>query len=90
MSDCARVVAPEPHPLAPRASRVGPVAGGRGPAGGSVTHSPESPLFERRAGLGGPTPLARRDAPPGATHPVTLEAIATSLSPNQLFPGANG
>ena len=26
---------------------------------GSVTHSPDSPLFERRTGLGGPTPLAR-------------------------------
>jgi hypothetical protein len=53
---------------------VGPVAGGRVPAGGFVTRSPESPLFERRTGLGGPTSLARRDAPPGGTHPGTLEA----------------
>jgi len=41
----------------------------RGEAGwtGSVTHSPESPLFARRAGLGGPTTPAARvpsSAPP--------------------------
>jgi len=36
---------------------MGPVAGVRGHAPGSVTHSPESQqLFELRAGLGGPTP----------------------------------
>jgi len=37
---------------------------GRGAAGGSVTRSPDSALFERRTGLGGPTSLARRPAPP--------------------------
>jgi len=60
--------------LSDRARRVGPVAGGRGPAGGSVTRSPDAPLFERRTGLGEPTALARRAAPPGVTHPFTLEA----------------
>ena len=49
----------------PAARRVGPVAGGRSRATGSVTHSPESPLFERRAGLGGPTyATAARERPP--------------------------
>ena len=49
------------------------------PAGGSLTHSVDSPLFERRAGLGGPTALARRHAPPGATHPVTRHPHAIPL-----------
>ena len=48
--------------------------GGRGlsprglPATGCVTHSPASPLCERRAGLGGPTPPAA-GSPRGATRP---------------------
>ena len=58
---------------------MGPVTGGRVPAAGSVTHSPESPLCERRTGLGGPTTLVRRDAPPGATHPFTLEACGSAV-----------
>jgi hypothetical protein len=34
------------------------------PAGSaSVTHSPDSPIFERRTGLGGPTPAARQNRP---------------------------
>src|SRR5881397_3019167 len=49
-------------------SGTGPVAGGRAPATGCVTHSPESQLFELRAGRGGPTPPAAypraRPAPP--------------------------
>jgi len=46
------------------ARRVGPVAGGAPAQPGSDTHSPESPLFARRAGLGGPTPPGRAGAPP--------------------------
>ena len=61
-----------------RARRVGPVAGGRVPAAGSVTHLPDSSLFERRTGLGGPTALGRRDATSGATHPFSLEAYGQS------------
>jgi len=41
---------------------------GRPAGSASVTHSPESPLFERRAGLGGPTPAARQ-GDPDATRP---------------------
>jgi len=52
---------------------MGPVAAGGSRAAGSVTHSPDSPLFERRTGLGGPTPLARAGATRGATHPVSVE-----------------
>ena len=46
--------------------------GGSG-AAGSVTHSPDSPLFGRRTGLGGPTPLVRTGATPGATRPISVE-----------------
>ena len=49
-----------------RARRTGPVAVGGPRAAGSVTHSPDSPLFERRTGLGGPTALARAGAAHGA------------------------
>jgi len=42
---------------------------------GSVTRSPDSPLFERRTGLGGPTALARAGAAHGATRPVSVEAV---------------
>jgi len=57
--------------------------GGSGRAAGSVTRSPDSPLFERRAGLGGPTPrdrpAAAPPATPAATHPVTDQLIHASL-----------
>ena len=56
-----------------RARRTGPVAAGAPRATGSVTHSPESPLFERRTGLGGPTALARPGGARGATRPVSVE-----------------
>ena len=52
---------------------TGPVAVGGARADGSVTRSPDSPLFERRTGLGGPTPLARPGATHGATRPVSGE-----------------
>jgi hypothetical protein len=55
------------------ARRTGPVAVGGSRVGGSVTRSPDSPIFERRTGLGGPTPLARAGAAHGATRPVSVE-----------------
>jgi hypothetical protein len=58
-----------------RLRRTGPVAAGGSRADGSVTHSPDSPLFERRTGLGGPTPLVRTGATRGATRPVSVEAV---------------
>src|ERR1700730_2254462 len=58
-----------------RARRPGPVAGGGSRAAGSVTHSPDSALFERRTGLGGPTTLGCAGATPGATRPSSLEAV---------------
>jgi len=61
--------------LGPRVRRPGPVAAGGSRAAGSVTHSPDSPLFERRTGLGGPTPLVRTGATRGATRPVSVEAV---------------
>jgi len=47
---------------------AGPVVAGRTAWPGSVTHSPESQLFELRAGLGGPTP------PDHAVRPATPPA----------------
>jgi hypothetical protein len=58
-----------------RVRRTGPVAVGGARADGSVTHSPDSPLFERRTGLGGPTLLVRPGATHGATRPVSGEPI---------------
>jgi hypothetical protein len=58
-----------------RVRRTGPVAVGGARVDGSVTHSPDSPLFERRTGLGGPTPLARAGAAHGATRPVSVEPV---------------
>jgi class 3 adenylate cyclase len=57
-----------------RVRRTGPVAVGGSRAVGSVTHSPDSPLFERHTGLGGPTALARTGATHGATRPVSVES----------------
>jgi len=57
---------------------VGPVAGGRARAAGSVTHSPDSPLFERRTGLGGPTTLVRPGAAPDTTHPVPKSVFGSA------------
>ena len=52
-------------------ARGGRVLSARGArATGSVTHSPESPLFERRTGLGGPTAQVAR-APLAATRPAS-------------------
>jgi dihydropteroate synthase len=53
----------------PGAPRTGPVAGGRAPAGGSVTRSPDSQLFELRTGRGGPTAPSAGARTPGATRP---------------------
>jgi len=58
----------------PRVRRTGPVAAGGPRATGSVTHSPDSSLFERRTGLGGPTALGRAETARGATRPVTVAA----------------
>jgi len=58
-----------------RARRTGPVAAGALRATGSVTRSPDSPLFERRTGLGGPTALARPEGARGATRPVSVEPV---------------
>jgi hypothetical protein len=55
--------------------RMGPVAAGGPCAAGSVTRSPDSPLFERRTGLGGPTPLGRAGAARGATGPILGEPV---------------
>ena len=52
-------------------------AGGGSRAAGSVTHSPDSPLFERRTGLGGPTTLVCAGTAPGATRPVSVEAVTS-------------
>ena len=60
--------------------RTGPVAVGGSRADGSVTHSPESPLFERRTGLGGPTALARTGATHGATRPVSVVPFTNSAA----------
>ena len=54
--------------------RTGGAAGGSR-ATGFVTHSPDSPLFERRTGLGGPTALGCAGAARGATRPVSLEPV---------------
>jgi hypothetical protein len=54
-------------------SRTGPGAAGGSRAAGSVTHSPDSPLSERRTGLGGPTARGRAGAARGATGPVSVE-----------------
>jgi hypothetical protein len=40
-----------------------------------VTHSPDSPLFKRRTGRGGPTALGCPGAARGATHPVSVESV---------------
>src|SRR6266850_1853604 len=48
----------------------GHASGGAGNAGGFVTHSPESQLFELRTGLGGPTPPLASPAPPLACPPL--------------------
>ena len=58
-----------------RVRRTGPVAAGGSCGDGFVTHSPDSPLFERRTGLGGPTPLVPAGAARGATRPVSVEAV---------------
>jgi hypothetical protein len=58
-----------------RARRTGPVAADAARATGSVTRSPESPLFERRTGLGGPTALARPAGARGATRPHSVEPV---------------
>ena len=58
-----------------RARRPGPVAADAPRATGSVTRSPDSPLFERRTGLGGPTTLGRAGATHGATRPVSVEPV---------------
>jgi hypothetical protein len=58
-----------------RARRTGPVAADAPRAIGSVTHSPDSPLFERRTGLGGPTTLARPGNVRAATRPVSVEPV---------------
>ena len=58
-----------------RRLRQGPVVVGGSRAAGSVTHSPDSPLFERRTGLGGPTALGRAGAAHDATRPVSVEAV---------------
>jgi len=55
--------------------RTGPDTTGGSRAAGSVTHSPASPLFERRTGLGGPTALGRAGAARGATRPVSVELV---------------
>jgi hypothetical protein len=60
----------------PPVRRTGPVAAGSHRAAGSVTHSPESPLFERRTGLGGPTALGRPVAARDATRPVSVESVS--------------
>ena len=44
---------------------------------GSDTHSPESPLFERRTGLGGPTPPGAR-TPRRATRPLSRASFVNS------------
>ena len=58
-----------------RVRRTGPVAADAPGATGSVTHSPDSPLSERRTGLGGPTTLGSAGATHGATRPVSVEAV---------------
>jgi hypothetical protein len=58
-----------------RSGQTGPVAADASRAIGSVTHSPDSPLFERRTGLGGPTALARPGGARGATRPVSVESV---------------
>jgi hypothetical protein len=58
-----------------RVRRTGPVAAGGSRGDGFATHLPDSPLFERRTGLGGPTPLAPARAARGATRPVSVEAV---------------
>jgi len=52
---------------------------------GSVTRSPESPLFERRTGRGGPTPPLAREEPPApptrSAPPETRDAEHAARSP---------
>jgi hypothetical protein len=61
-----------------RARRTGPVAADAPRATGSVTRSPDSPPFERRTGLGGPTTLARPGGARGATRPISIEPVMNS------------
>jgi hypothetical protein len=67
-----------------RMRRTGPVAAGGSRAAGSVTRSPDSPLFDRRTGLGGPTALGRgatHGAPrPGSVEPMTSPDQAKCLA----------
>ena len=55
--------------------RPGPVAAGGSPTAGCVTRSPDSPLFERRTGLGGPTTLGPAGAARAATRPISVEPV---------------
>jgi len=64
-------------------SGTGPVAGGRAPATGSVTHSPESQLFELRAGRGGPTPPIAGGTAPGATRSTARPHRLADLFPRR-------
>src|SRR5207249_67136 len=64
------------------ARRAGPVAGVASRPAGSVTHSPDSPLFERRTGLGGPTPLGRPGGHPGATRPSAVHVATLIRQPS--------
>jgi hypothetical protein len=59
----------------PRVRRTGPAAAAGSRAAGFVTHSPDSPLFERRTGLGGPTARGRAGAGHGVTRPISVEPV---------------
>jgi hypothetical protein len=63
-----------------RVRRTGPVAVGGARAAGFVTHSPDSPLFEGRTGLGGPRSTARAGATHGATRPVSSSPFTNSAA----------
>jgi phosphonopyruvate decarboxylase len=69
---------------------AGPVAGGRISTSGSVTHSPDSQLFELRAGLGGPTPPLVEMRPPAPPAPglARSASVTTTLgaSDEELHP----
>jgi len=58
-----------------RARRTGPVVADAPRVTGSVTHAPDSPLFERRTGLGGPTALGHPEGVRAATRPVWVEPV---------------
>jgi len=58
-----------------RVRRTGPVGAGGSRGAGSVTRSPDSPLFERRTGLGGPTTLGPAGAARAATRPISVEPV---------------